>query len=69
MAGRKIEPIAGADSAPAVQPVRTGPLPGVPQPPIPPSFGMCEGVRADLEQVDKTTDPFTGKVVTAEDAK
>jgi len=34
-----------------------------------PSFGMCEGVRADLEQVDETTDPFTGKVVTAEDAK
>lgn len=29
-----------------------------------PSFGMCEGVRADLEQVEKTTDPFTGKVVT-----
>lgn len=34
-----------------------------------PSFGMSEGVRADLEQVEKTTDPFTGKTVTREDVK
>jgi hypothetical protein len=37
--------------------------------PVEPSFGMCEGVRADLEQVEKTTDPFTGKVVTRTDAE
>lgn len=36
--------------------------------PAAPSFGMCEGVRADLEQSGKTTDPFTGKVLTAETA-
>jgi hypothetical protein len=34
--------------------------------PVAPSFGMCAGVAADLEQVEKTTDPFTGKVVTRE---
>jgi hypothetical protein len=32
-----------------------------------PSFGMCEGVRADLEQVGETVDPFTGQLVTRED--
>lgn len=39
--------------------------------PVPkaPSFGMCEGVRADLEQHGKATDPFTGKVVTRDDVK
>jgi hypothetical protein len=37
--------------------------------PAEPSFGMCEGVRADLDQVPKTTDPFTGKVVTRDDVK
>lgn len=35
--------------------------------PTAPSFGMCEGVRTDLEQVDKTTDPFTGKTVTRDE--
>lgn len=37
--------------------------------PTAPSFGICEGVRTDLEQVKETTDPFTGKVVTREDVK
>lgn len=37
--------------------------------PTAPSFGMCEGVRADLQQVEKTTDPFTGKPVTRSDVK
>lgn len=36
--------------------------------PTAPSFGMSEGTRTDLEQVEKTTDPFTGKTVTREDA-
>lgn len=31
--------------------------------PVAPSFGMCEGVRADLEATGKTRDPFTGKTV------
>jgi hypothetical protein len=68
MASKRTDPHTGADSA-QVMPTRTGPLPGVPQRPTPPSFGMCEGVRADLEQVAKTTDPFTGKLVTARDAE
>lgn len=34
--------------------------------PVGPSFGMCEGVRTDLEQTGKTVDPFTGKTVTRE---
>lgn len=37
--------------------------------PVAPSFGMSEGTRADLEQVEKTTDPFTGKTVTRDDLK
>ncbi len=37
---------------------------GVSRPvPQPASFGMCEGVRAELQQRGKTTDPFTGKIV------
>lgn len=32
--------------------------------PAAPSFGMCEGIRAELELVEKTVDPFTGKTVT-----
>lgn len=37
--------------------------------PAAPSFGLCAGTVADLEQVDKTVDPFTGKVVTRADVK
>jgi hypothetical protein len=36
--------------------------------PAAPSFGMCEGVRTDLEQVEKTTDPFTGQTVTRDES-
>lgn len=35
--------------------------------PVAPSFGMSEGTRADLELVEKTTDPFTGRTVTRAD--
>lgn len=42
---------------------RAGAQPVRPKPEAP-SFGVCAGVAADLEQVDKTVDPFTGKVVT-----
>lgn len=34
-----------------------------------PSFGLCAGTVADLEMVEKTTDPFTGKVVTRADVR
>jgi hypothetical protein len=34
-----------------------------------PSFGLCAGTVADLEQVEKTVDPFTSKVVTREDLR
>lgn len=42
---------------------------GKPTRPVPtaPSFGMSEGTRAELELVEKTTDPFTGKTVTRAD--
>jgi len=29
-----------------------------------PSFGLCEGVREELERTGKAVDPFTGKTVT-----
>lgn len=32
-----------------------------------PSFGISEGTRNDLEQYGKTTDPFTGKLLTSTD--
>ena len=39
---------------------------GVTRPvPTEPSFGMTEGMRADLEQTGTATSPFTGKVYTA----
>jgi hypothetical protein len=37
--------------------------------PTAPSFGMSEGTRADLEQVEETTDPFTGKKVTRDEVQ
>lgn len=42
---------------------------GAPTRPAPtaPSFGLCEGVRTDLQQVEKTCDPFTGALVTRRD--
>jgi hypothetical protein len=50
--------------APAERPAEeTGCVPGAP------SFGLCAGTVADLEQVDKTVDPFTGNVVTRADVK
>jgi hypothetical protein len=30
---------------------------------------MCEGVRNDLLQTEKTVDPFTGAVITRDDVK
>lgn len=35
--------------------------------PRPPSFGISEGVRLDVEQNGKATDPSTGRVVTRAD--
>lgn len=35
--------------------------------PTEPSFGMTEGMRADLELTGSATSPFTGKVYTAGD--
>lgn len=32
-----------------------------------PSFGMSEGMRAELEQTGSTTSPFTGKIYKAGD--
>jgi hypothetical protein len=37
--------------------------------PVPPSFGISEGTRTDLEQVPATTDPFTSATVTREDGQ
>lgn len=49
---------AGAQAKPNTRPV-----------PTEPSFGLAAGTVADLHQVDKTTDPFTGKAVTRADAR
>lgn len=35
--------------------------------PGPPSFGICEGVQADLDMHGKALDPFTGKLIVADD--
>lgn len=37
--------------------------------PQPPSFGLAAGTVSDLQQVERTTDPFTGKAVTRETAR
>jgi hypothetical protein len=41
----------------------------VPNVPQPPSFGMSEGTREELERIGKAVDPFTGAKLTRDDLK